>query len=178
MPTGRGNTLGEALGAALGLREGGPYTSYTAVGWHAQISKLTSSTRGYAAASAAGLDVAAQTLRRWLSEEQTPSPANIAKIREAYGNMAGRFPDHLARKEIEIHGEVAFGRDVRDRGSGGHAPLRIEGRDGDWSEIEEKWNDGELDEDELEDLFGADVVNRSLGGSPPRFTGGSYTVSV
>src|SRR5690242_14412648 len=94
MPTGHGDSLGAAILAAIASAAGGQreYRSYTATGWHAQLSKLTSSDRGYAAAADVGLSATSRTLRAWLAEQQTPSPANQAKIRQAYERMAGRWP--------------------------------------------------------------------------------------
>lgn len=174
-----GSTLGGALWGALGLREDGPARSYRAVGWHAQISKLTSSPRGYAAASAAGLDVSAQTLRRWLSETQAPSASNVDKIRDAYQRMAGAFPRHLTGREFWISGQVAIGRDVRDRGHGQHSPLVIDGSAGRWATIIQQYEDGELDAEELEEEFVEDVIMEDLDFSdPPEFHGSTYTVNI
>lgn len=64
--------------------------TYTATGWHAQLSKLTGHANGSRSADAAGLNPSPRTLTRWLAGEQTPSPANRAAIRAAYDDMATR----------------------------------------------------------------------------------------
>jgi hypothetical protein len=61
--------------------------AYSAKGWHAQLSKLTASPRGNAAADRAGLSPSRTTLRRWLSESQTPSRRNREAIERAYGDL-------------------------------------------------------------------------------------------
>lgn len=166
MARGSGDTLGEALydhAVAHSYRPRGVAISYQAKGWHAQLRQLTGSPRGYAAADEAGLDVSRKTLQRWLAETQTPSPSNQAKIREAYQRMAGRFDESVARGTYEISGTVQTGTDVRDRGNGQHAPLRIDASQGRWGEIRHRWNAGEMSAEDWEDLFISDVIEEDLG---------------
>lgn len=169
------NALAAAAGGTVGVRK-----SYTAKGWHAQISKLTSSPRGYVAAAAAGLSVTARTLKAWLAEEAEPTPANQRKISEAYAIMAGRWPDGIERQDVSIKGLVRLGSDERDRGDGTHAELLVDGRQGDWQRMKRAWNDGDVDEDDFEEWFVEDVLEADLGeGSEPwEFPGSSYTVTI
>lgn len=183
MPTGSGGTFGAALvdyARQLGYTGRGEMSTYRAKGWHAQLSKLTSSERGYRAADAVGLDVSPRTLQRWLAETQAPSPANRELIERAYRAMAGTFPrEALQGHRFEIRGRVTMGRDSRVRGDQGHAPLRIEGSSGDWSRIEEAWEDGDLDAELFEELFIEDVIYEDIGAGAEymEFGGGGYSVS-
>jgi hypothetical protein len=184
MPTGSGGTFGAALvdyARQLGYTGRGEMSTYRAKGWHAQLSKLTSSDRGSRAADAVGLDVSPTTLRRWLSETQAPSKANRELIERAYRAMAGTFPRAaLQGHRFEITGRVTMGRDSRVRGQDGHAPLRVEGSSGDWSRIEEAWEDGELDDELFEEYFIEDVIYEDIGEGAGymEFNGGTgYSVS-
>jgi hypothetical protein len=181
MASGSGGTFGQALvdfARQHGYTGRGELRSYDAKGWHAQISKLTSSDRGSKAADAVGLDVSARTLQRWLAGDQTPSAANRELIDKAYRAMAGSFPPAFSQREFQISGRVATGGDSRVRGDQGNAPLRIDGRAGNWGRIAEKWEAGELDADELEDLFIEDVLEEDLGDGSDGwdFPGGGYTI--
>lgn len=169
------NAIADAAGGTVGVRK-----SYTAKGWHAQISKLTSSPRGYLAAERAGLSVSHRTLVDWLAERREPSPANQSKISAAYAYMRGGWPDGIERQDINITGEVSIGTDVRPRGTDGNAPLLIDGRAGDWRRMKRAWDDGEVDEDDFEEYFVEDVLEADLGefSDPPQFTGSSYTVVI
>lgn len=170
------NAIASAAGGTVGVRR-----SYTAKGWHAQISKLTSSPRGYLAAEAAGLSVNQRTLLDWLAERREPTPANQRKISEAYAIMAGRWPDGIERQDIEIHGVVKQAADERERGgSSPHAAFLIDGRAGDWTRMKDAWNRGEVDEDDFEDWFVEDVIEADIGeGTEPwEFPGTSYTVVI
>jgi hypothetical protein len=181
---GRGDSLGRALVNALAAAAGGTVgvrKSYNAVGWHAQISKLTSSPRGYEAAAAAGLSATARTLKAWLAQDVEPNAANRAKIAEAYAIMAGRWPDGIERQDVNIHGQVRTGNDSRERGGGSaSAPLLIDGRVGDWRRIKDAWNSGRVDADDFEDWFIEDVIEADIGeGSDEwEFPGGSYMVVI
>jgi hypothetical protein len=116
----------------------------------------------------------------WLAERREPSKANQEKIAKAYGFMAGRWPAEIERRKVEITGEVRIGRDVRTRGQRGHAPLIVDGSQGDWSRMQEAWEDGEPDEDDFEEWFIEDVLEADLGESsePWEFTGADYTVVI
>lgn len=168
--------MAAAAGGTVGVRR-----SYTATGWHAQISKLTSSPRGYQAAAAAGLSATARTLKGWLSQDVAPNAANQKKIAEAYAIMAGRWPDGVERQEFQIHGVMKTGADSRERGGGsGTAAFTVDGGAGNWSRIKDAWNRGEVDEDDFEDWFVEDVIDEDIGETSEawEFPGGSYTVVI
>lgn len=183
MPTGHGNSLGAAILSAIAAAAGGQreYRSYTATGWHAQLSKLTSSDRGYAAAADVGLSATARTLRAWLAEQQAPSPANQRLIARAYERMAGRWPaSQVEGKEVRISGRVVIGRDDRERGTRGSAPLLVDSSAGSWDSIRDMWQDGDADPDDVEDAFVADILEADLGETtePWEFPGTNYTVVI
>lgn len=186
--SGDGGSFGEALIKAIadaaGVGPDGRFKSYDAVGWHAQISKLTSSPRGYAAAEAAGLSATARTLKGWLSQSIEPNKANRAKIAEAYERMArGPWPkDKVEGKEIAIRGVVKTGADERDRGAGDTSPMHIDGSaaGASWRRMSDAWAKGEIDAQDFEDWFVEDVMEADVGeGSEEwEFPGGAYTVSI
>lgn len=182
MATGSGNSIGAALLALAAELGGAPRKStYTAKGWHAQISRLTSTKAGYKAADEVGLDVTERTLKGWLSEAVEPNAKNRALIDRAYKRAAGLWPgwEHMTFK---IYGDTQQGGDRRTRGQDGNAPLRIDGPDAGtrvWAEFQEDWESGEgMSEDDVSDHF-ADIVQDAIGGSEPwQFPGGSYTVTA
>jgi len=186
-PTGHGGSLGAALNDLLRA----PVTprhrlsSYHAKHWHAQLSQLTGTHRGYQALEEAGLDVTAKTLLNWLSD----SEYNVRRsyrdlIHTAYENVAivpaDPIPEHVKNGDFEISGWVTTGSDRRERGTRHAAPLRIDGRRGDWDAIEELWMAGELTDDEFEDLFIDDVIVQDIGEGTDGWTfdGGSYSVEL
>ncbi|MFJ9908513.1 hypothetical protein ACIRVK_37600 [Streptomyces sp. NPDC101152] len=71
-PTGHGNSLGAALNDLLRSQVTPRHrlSSYNAQHWHAQLSQLTGTRRGYQALEDAGLGVTAQTLINWLSDPE------------------------------------------------------------------------------------------------------------
>jgi hypothetical protein len=164
-----------ALYGAVMAELGGPYRkSYTATGWHAQISKLTSSDRGYQAAAAAGLSVSAKQLTKWLAEEVEPRPDNRAKIARAYSIMRGEWTSDIEGKTVEITGDVSIKTDTRDR------TFRIYSGPGSgpWRDLKRKWESGELDADWLTKTWLYALIEDDIGemSDPPEFTGPSYTV--
>lgn len=169
-----------ALAAAAGSDHAGRYKSYTATGWHAQISKLTSSPRGYQAAQSAGLSVTHRTLVDWLAERVEPNAENRAKIASAYRVMSNPWPAHVERQEFAISGVVKLGSDVRTRGTSDVAPLVIDGSAGQWADMREAWESGDLPAAAAEDAFIENVIVEDLGeGSEPwEFPGTSYTVVI
>lgn len=169
------NAIAAAAGGTVGVRR-----SYTAKGWHAQISKLTSSPRGYLAAEQAGLSVNHRTLVDWLAERREPNAANQLRIAAAYRTMAGYWPQHIERQDVDIHGEVTIGSDVRTRGSADSAPLTIDGSAGDWRRLREGWEAGDPEPGDFEEWFIEDVLEADLGewSEPPEFTGSNYTVVI
>lgn len=181
MATGSGNSIGSALVALAAELGGAPRkATYTAKGWHAQISRLTATKAGYEAANAVGLDVTERTLRAWLSETVAPNAGNRALIAKAYARAAGQWPG-WERETFRVYGKTEQGGDVRDRGSDGNAPLRIDGPDAStraWVEFQEDWEKGGMTEDDVADHFSA-IVQDAIGGSEPwDFPGESYTVTV
>lgn len=183
MATGRGNSLGAALLDLAAELGGAPRkSSYTAKGWHAQISRLTATQAGYKAADRAGLDVTERTLRDWLAERREPSAANRALIEKAYTLAgAGNWPD-WEHKTFRITGIVAQGNDVRERGAHGNAPLIIDGTNADratWDAFRYEWESGGgMSEDDVEAYFSM-VIQDDIGGSEPwEFPGSAYTVTV
>lgn len=168
-PTGHG-PLGRALIAAWG---GGRKRSFTAKGWHAQISKLTEAKGGAAAAAAADLDVSRETLLKWLAQAQEPRPDNQARIARAYEILAGGVWDSANEtREYRIDGTIDSGDRVQDR------VLLIDGSAGEWDTIREKYEDGTLTDTEAEELFITDVIEQDIGETSPEwgFPGSSYTV--
>lgn len=179
MATGSGNSIGAALLALAASMGGAPRkASYTAKGWHAQISRLTATKAGYAAADAVGLSVSERTLKAWLAQKVEPNAANRALIAQAYERAAGRWPG-WQQATFRIYGQTEQGGDVRDRGNDGNAPLRVDGTDASsrvWAEFQEEWESGNITEDEIGEHFG-DVIQDAIGGSEPwDFPGSSYTV--
>ncbi|MEH0582533.1 hypothetical protein QBA54_50755 [Streptomyces sp. B21-108] len=169
MAEGTGGSLGHALINAIAAAAGGTIgvrRSYTAKGWHAQISKLTSSPRGYQAAASVGLSANERTLRNWLAEKVEPTAANQRLIDKAYRVMAGRWPAEIENRRIDIHGLVKIGDDERERGgSSGRAPLTVDGSVGDWRQMREAWAGGDIDEEDFEEAFIEDVLEADLGDS-------------
>jgi hypothetical protein len=165
------NAIADAAGGTIGVRR-----SYTAKGWHAQISKLTSSPRGYLAAERAGLSVNQRTLVDWLAERREPSRANQAKIAQAYAIMAGRWPEEIEGREFAIVGKIQTGEDERTR------TLNIDSSAPGvtWRRMRDAWNAGEVDEDDFEEWFVEDVIEEDIGeGSDGwAFPGTSYTVVI
>jgi hypothetical protein len=164
-----------ALAAQLG---GAPRkSSYTAKGWHAQLSKLTATEAGYRAAERAGLSVSKRTLLDWLAEKREPNKANQDKIREAYNAAAGRWPGWDGRT-FYISGTVQFGNDVRERGNGDHAPLMVSGASSAaWDDFRRKWEDGGMTDAEIEEAV-IDLCEDSDIGYAPEFSGTGYTVTM
>ncbi|MFF8495202.1 hypothetical protein ACF06O_30745 [Streptomyces albidoflavus] len=184
MVKGHGGSLGAALVALLAeMADGtvGVRTSYTAKGWHAQISKLTSSGRGYQAAEKAGLSVKEKTLKAWLADQVTPTRANQDLIAKAYMIMRGRWPSEIEqRREIRISGIVKIGSDVRERGTKGSAPLAVDGSVGQWSELRRMWESGDVAAEAVEAEFILSVIEEDLGESSEawEFPGPRYVVEA
>lgn len=180
-----GRSFEDAL-LALAAEEGARprLKTYTAKGWHAQLNKLTSSPRGYAAMAAAGIDVTTRTLLKWLGDEEYPvRRGDRERIHAAYEQMAGgAFPQSWKTKVFAIVGYAAMGTDRRGRGipGSGNVPLRIEGRLGDWSTIEREWEAGTLSPSDLRDHFINDVIaargNVSTAADYLDFDGEEYEV--
>lgn len=184
MPSGSGSSLGAALVDLFGkyTRPGGARASYHARGWHAQLSQLTGTQAGRQALDDAGLSVTGRTLRGWLATTQEPTRGNRDRIAAAYRWMAGGFDRrHLTNVVYAISGVVKLGRDVRDRGSGGTSPLRVDGSNGIWDEIEHLWGlPGTPGPTSIEARFIVDVLINDLGEGSDRweFPGTFYTVNI
>lgn len=140
MPQGQGNTLGAALNsllAAFGVQPKGRLTSYKDKTWHAQLVHLTQTHRGYTALEEAGLHITHATLMKWLADDEynvrRSCRETIAQAYEAAATIpAGPIPQAFKDHQFEIRGIVKTGADQRNRGAGGSAPLRIDGRNGHW----------------------------------------------
>ncbi|MFF1320640.1 hypothetical protein ACFVZZ_14580 [Streptomyces chartreusis] len=186
-PTGHGGSLGAALNDLLRTQVTPRHrlSSYNAKHWHAQLSQLTGTHRGYQALEDAGLDVTVKTLLNWLAD----SEYNVRRsyrdlIHAAYENVAvvaaEPIPDRFKDGDFEISGWVTTGTDRRQRGTRDAAPLRIDGSRGDWDAIEELWMAGELADDDFEDHFIDDVIVQDIGEGTDGWTfdGGSYSVEL
>ena len=186
-PTGRGNSLGAALNDLLGAQVTPRHrlSTYNAKHWHAQLSQLTGARRGYKALESAGLDVRPDTLFKWLSDpEYNVRRSYRDLIHTAYENVAivpaEPIPDLVKNGQFEISGKVKTGSDERERGTRRAAPLRIDGRRGDWSDIETLWLAGDLRDDDFEDHFIDDVIVADIGEGTDgwEFGGSSYSVEL
>ncbi|MER6205944.1 hypothetical protein ACWDG9_41190 [Streptomyces sp. NPDC001073] len=186
-PTGRGRSLGAALNDLLRAQVTPRHrlSSYTAQHWHAQLSQLTGTHRGYQALADAGLDVTVKTLVNWLSEpEYNVRRSYLDIIHTAYENVAivpaEPLPDLITEGQYEISGVVRTGTDERTRGTRDAAPLRIDGTRGHWEEIEELWLAGDLTDNDFEDHFVDDVIVEDIGEGTDgwEFPGVMYSVEV
>ena len=193
MTTGAAGSLGAALNNLLrthGVQPLRRLSTYHAKRWHAQLSQLTHTQRGYEALERAGLSVRPETLIKWLSDaEYNVRRGHREAIHAAYESVAivpaDPIPQPFKDGQFEITGVVRTGDDERIRGgasSSGRitAPLRIDGRSGNWSEIERKWAESELDDDAFEDDFIDHVIIEDIGEGTDGwdFPGTSYTVTV
>ncbi|MFE3384793.1 hypothetical protein [Streptomyces anulatus] len=182
----QGATLGEALSHLLrdhGARPAGRLTSYRAKQWHAQLVQLTATRHGYEALERAGLTVTARTLIHWLSEpEYAVRRSYQEQIRTAYEDAATTpatpLPPDFKVHQFRITGTVQIARDTRDRGTGGEAPLRIDGRNGAWARIEQAWLTDQLTDEAFEEYFIDDVVVEDIGDGTDgwQFPGSWYQV--
>ncbi|MFE5842112.1 hypothetical protein ACFQ7N_10740 [Streptomyces niveus] len=186
-PTGSGSSLGAALNDLLRAQVTPRHrlSSYNAQHWHAQLRQLTGTHRGYQALDDAGLHVSTKTLINWLSDPEY----NIRRgyrdlIHTAYENVAVApaepIPDHIRQGQYEISGDVKTGDDLRTRGTWKTAPLRIDGSQGNWDEIEALWLAGELTDDKFEDHFIDDVIVEDIGEGTDGwdFPGSAYSVEL
>ncbi|MFJ5274712.1 hypothetical protein [Streptomyces sp. NPDC088358] len=187
-PTGRGNSLGAALNDLMRAQvtpPPPPLASYSAKHWHAQLSHITGTPRGYEALDAAGLDVRPDTLFKWLSD----SEYNVRRsyrdlIHTAYENVAivpaDPLPDTVKDGLFEFSGLVKTGADERERGARRAAPLRIDASRGDWNDIEVLWHAGDLRDDDFEERFVDDIIVADIGEGTDglEFSGSSYSVEL
>ncbi|GGL85337.1 hypothetical protein GCM10010095_82590 [Streptomyces anthocyanicus] len=186
-PTGRGDSLGAALNNLLRSQVTPRHrlSTYNAKHWHAQLSQLTATHRGQQALADAGLHVTTKTLVNWLADsEYNVRRSYLDIIHTAYENVAivpaDPLPAHITDGQYEISGVVQTGGDVRERGTVKAAPLRIDGRQGNWDAIEDLWLAGELTDDEFEDHFIDDVIVEDIGEGTDGwdFPSDSYSVEV
>ncbi|MFJ8755318.1 hypothetical protein ACIREO_39330 [Streptomyces sp. NPDC102441] len=167
----QGATLGEALSSLLrdhGARPQDRLKSYRAKDWHAQLVQLTGTHRGYEALERAGVNVTARTLVNWLAEpEYAVRRSYQEQIRSAYEDAATipptPVPPEFVVHQFRITGTVQIARDIRDRGTRGEAPLRIDGRNGAWSRIEQAWLTGQLTGEVFEEYFIDDIIVEDIG---------------
>jgi hypothetical protein len=176
---GRGGSFGEAFRDALRAAAEAPRPSYTAQSARAQYKHLIKTEAGRAALEEAGLTAAPGTRRRWFGGRQKPGKANAAIIAAAYETMRrGRIPREVKAGKMRITGRVGTGPDVRERGSAGHAPLEVDLSNGSWDRLDQAWNDGAIDDFEIEEIVSADLIEPDIGGSDWwYFPGGNYTVT-
>lgn len=186
-PTGQGPSLGGALGDLLRAQVTPRHrlSSYTARHWHAQLSHLTRTRRGYQILEDAGLHVTTKTLVNWLSDPEFSVRRGYRDvIHTAYENAAivpaEPIPAQFKGGRFEISGTVRTGADERVRGTRRAAPLRIDGRRGHWDDIETLWAAGELTDDAFEDHFVDDVIVEDIGEGTDGwdFPGASYAVEL
>lgn len=182
MASGSGSSLGAALLALAADMGGAPRkSSYQAKGWHAQISRLTSTEAGYRAAEYAGLSVTKETLIEWLAEKREPNKENKAKIAAAYDKVGGGQWPGWENSDFHITGKVKTGNDERDRGKDGTNPFLVEGREASasvWAEFQRDWEAGGMTQDEVEDAF-IEVVEDAIPPSDAwEFPGSSYTITI
>lgn len=173
--------MARSLGAALrDLWERPGTVKRVAKGWHAQISALTATPRGYESAIRAGLHVKQRrTLEGWLAQTIEPTSVNKRLINAAYRLMVGQWDDSVEHREYRIYGEIDSGDRKETR------ELIIDGRSGDWAPIRDAYLNG-ADDDELEALFIENVIVEDIGATSPRdestaeygwdFPGNSYEI--
>ncbi|RZB19345.1 hypothetical protein StrepF001_10845 [Streptomyces sp. F001] len=175
MVTGTENSLGAALNQLLrdhGVQPLRRLSTYHAKHWHAQLSRLTKTQRGYEALERAGLTVRPETLIKWLSDPEYNVRRSYREfLHAAYENVAvvpaDPVPESFKNGHCEITGLVKTGDGERFRGGLSNtgritAPLRIDGRSGNWVEIERKWADDEVFEDDfIEYEYGLSPLRRS-----------------
>ena len=129
---------------------------------------------------AAGLEVKQKrTLEGWLDGTSHPNKANAEAINRAYKDMQrGGLPGWFKKGQMSISGQVGNGNDVRDRGSHGHAPLRVELSGGNMSRVESGLDRDGTEEVDWDELAG-DLVDEDLPSSGGwEFPGSSYSVTV
>ncbi|MEU8952289.1 hypothetical protein [Streptomyces sp. NPDC048489] len=186
-PTGYGASLGAALNDLLRAQVTPRHrlASYNAKHWHAQLSQLTGTRRGYEALDAAGLNIRPDTLIKWLSDaEYNVRRSYRDLIHTAYENVAivpaDPLPDTIKDGQFEISGLVKTGNDERERGTRRAAPLRIDASRGDWSDIEALWLAGDLRDDDFEDRFIDDIIVADIGEGTDgwEFAGSDYSVEL
>lgn len=109
--------LGEARAAGQAAANARASGSYTAQGWHAQISALTRHGRGSDLADGAGLNPTARTLSAWLSQSREPSRANRERIAQAYAGLrtTGIESARSRQREANHNAAQAVNAAVRDR---------------------------------------------------------------
>jgi hypothetical protein len=178
--TGSGSSFADAFRAALTAVAHAPRASYTARSARAQYRHLMNTRAGRAALGQAGLAAAAQTQRRWLAGRQKPGRANRAIITAAYQAMQqGGIPRSVKSGAMSIRGRVGTGTDIRNRGTGSNAELRIDLSHGQWDRIEPLWDDDLTDDEDLEDMISEDLIEPDIGGSDNwYFPGSGYTVTL
>jgi hypothetical protein len=146
------------LGAELRrLWERPPSVSRPVKGWHAQISALTKTSRGYEAAEKVGLHVQQRrTLEGWLSQTHEPNARNKSLINAAYRYMIGGWDASVQNRTYSISGDIDSGDRTQNR------ELIIDGSAGDWQPIIDAFLNGASDQ-ELERLFIEHVIVEDIG---------------
>jgi hypothetical protein len=191
---GSGDSFAAAFrNAVKSVSLGAARPSYRAKSPRAQFRQLERTAAGRRALEAAGVGGNRRTRGAWLTGTRAPSKANAAAITRAYGAMQrGGIPDWVRNGRMDITGKVNHGgRDERDRGTGGAAPLRVNlsggnagphdqgtyPQDSIWDAIADHLDD---DDDDLDELIGEELLpaDDDLGGYSWGFPGGGYTVVI
>ena len=161
---------------------GAPRSSYTRTTTLGQFRQLFATESGYKALAAAGLNVRqARTIQGWLEGTSQPNKANAEAINRAYAGMRrGGVPDWVKSATMSITGQVGTGRDVRDRGNDGSAPLHVDLSAGNWAPVQGALDDDELDDDDLEELIAEELIAEDIGDGSDGwgFPGGAYVVTI
>lgn len=139
------------------------------------LSQLTKTHKGQMALINAGVSPGrrAENWRAWLSESRDASAQNRRRIQDVY--YAYVLPDGPTRGTAKISGGIITeGNRVRRRGIE-EAPLRIDQSPGNWHRIKAAWLRG-ADDDEIETLYIADVINADIDFSEFDPAEGPFTV--
>jgi hypothetical protein len=193
--SGSGSSLGGAFRNAIAAVSLTPRRSYKAKSPVAQARQLAATRRGSEALRGAGVHATRRTQRAWLTGKRQPNKANRQAIGRAYDAMKnGGVPPWVKNGKMKISGQVSHGgKDVRDRGHGGNAPLLVDLRGGNrppmnqqdypaitiWDAVEDAIASG-ADDDYLDELIGEELLpaDDDLGGYSWGFPGGAYSVGI
>lgn len=192
--SGSGESFAAAFRSAVkAVSFGQARASYRAKSPRAQFRQLERTAAGRRAIELAGVSGNRRTRGAWLTGARSPSKANAAAISRAYGAMQqGGIPQWVRNGRMEVRGKVNHGgRDERDRGAAGSAPLRVNlaggntspndsgayPQDSIWDAIADHLDD---DDDDLDELIGEELLpaDDDLGGYSWGFPGGGYTVTI
>lgn len=138
--------------------------------FHAMISYLTRSPKGYAAMDAAGVVAGTRTQQRWLAEEQQPSKANRAAVERAYASLRRERLARGLRERLTRSGGVQMEIQPVDQSkvpADHHRPLdsqlgqrKLTPTPTEWDRIVDAWADDDVSE--LTDIYEG-LAEESLG---------------